>query len=191
MTCISVCFLILFFFFGSRLTRGSPSNLVTQQSAHRYVNNRNSVSLCCCLSRVNGGRQVCWKEIGEETPAFTPKGLGPCSGITHLAVATAGNICLPGGMKGKEMESAKEPSSPGLLGIIMGEKTVLGASLLLSVPGFPAVPPPKGLQGPMCKSGKPPWRHRRCRTRVPGGWSLVEEGSCLACESVHVRLLLQ
>lgn len=41
----------------------------------------------------------------------------------------------------------KKPSSPGLTDVIMEEKSLLRASLL-SIPGFPAVPHPKGSKDP-------------------------------------------
>lgn len=57
---------------------------------------------------------------------------------------------------------------PGLVCVIEEETAVTGASLLLSGPGFPAVPHPKGSEH---KSGKPPWKHLRHRVWVLGGWS--------------------
>lgn len=60
----------------------------------------------------------------------------------------------------------KKPSSPGLSGIIMEEKSLLGSSLL-SFPGFPAVPHLKGSKDPCTRQERPP-RHPRRLDVGPG-----------------------
>lgn len=50
--------------------------------------------------------------------------------------------------------------SPGLSGVVMEEKSVLGTSILLLVPSFPAVPQLKGFKDPHTSQKRPP-RHLR------------------------------
>lgn len=51
------------------------------------------------------------------------------------------------------VQSPKKPVLPTLVGVMEEETAVIGPSLLLSAPGFPAVLHPKGSKH---KSGKPP-----------------------------------
>lgn len=50
--------------------------------------------------------------------------------------------------------------SPGLSGVVMEEKSVLGTSILLFLPSFPAVPQLKGFKDPHTSQKRPP-RHLR------------------------------